>query len=114
MTNSHTDTSVLAVTRQRWMAVASLNASLAALSFAGLAALVALAADAMLDLSDATRVALPWLIGFGAFGVLALGLANLRRLGELRLARVLERRDLALGNALTNAVQLAVATAEGA
>ena len=62
--------------------------------------------DAGFDLSDHTRLAIPWLLVLGVVLVLADGIRRWRALTEFRAARLLERTELSLGNRLSNAVQL--------
>ncbi|MEY2409490.1 MAG: hypothetical protein QOF48_2160 [Verrucomicrobiota bacterium] len=84
--------------------------------FLALAALLAafalafLMGDAALNLSDTTRLAAPWILGCAALLFLGLALLPLRHLRDDRMARMLERQQPALGDRLTNAVQLSLAT----
>jgi len=72
-----------------------------------LAALAAVAADALLILSDPVRAAAAWALGAVAIAVLVWGIRTFRRLSEHGVARTLETGSPILGTSLTNAVQLA-------
>ncbi len=96
--------------RQRlagWLALRSL---LALFFVAGTLALAAVLADAALDLPEAMRAAMPWLLGLALAIVLGAGFWKWRQFTETRLARLFEQSDAALGNRLINAVQLAQKT----
>jgi hypothetical protein len=71
------------------------------------AALLALLLDATVDLSDAARVATPWLLGALALGVFIVFVWQLCQLNDRRIARQFESANPQLGSRLTNAVQLA-------
>ena len=86
-----------------WMA---LRSALAALAVLGALALAAVLADAAMDLPETVRVATPMMLPVAVFAVLLTGWVSWRRLSEMFLARVLERRDPSLGNRLSNAVDL--------
>jgi hypothetical protein len=105
MTDEHP--AVVGGPRRRRMLVTAANALSAGLALAALLGLAAVAADAALHLPERARAATPWVAGGCAAAVATLGLFRLRQLRAARVARELERRDPALGNALTNAVQLA-------
>lgn len=84
-----------------------LHALLVLLCLVGGAALLALLLDAAIDLSDAVRIAMPWLLGALALGVLIIFVWQLCQLNDWRMARRFERANPQLGSRLTNAVQLA-------
>src|SRR5262245_17094906 len=83
---------------------------LTVLAVVGLAVLAAFVCAAVLYLPDSTRVALPWI--FGVVGIVLLGVAvwQWQKLGEASVAKWYERVQPALGDRLTNAVQLAEKT----
>src|SRR5205809_6645908 len=83
-----------------------LRGLLALAAVVAVAALAFLLGDAALDLSEATRVAAPWVLGGLTALLVVLALVPLRTLRDDPLARVLERHEPALGDRLTNAVQL--------
>jgi hypothetical protein len=87
-----------------WLAVLVL---LSAFSVSGGLSLVLVLADAAFDLSESTRVAVPWVLGLALVAVCSAGFVGWRRLNESRMARWFEQSDAALGNRLINAVQLA-------
>jgi uncharacterized protein YjiS (DUF1127 family) len=70
------------------------------------AVLVLGAADAAFDLPEEGRAAAPWFLATCGLVILVATVAPVARWGEWRLACQFERNDPALGNALTNAVQL--------
>jgi hypothetical protein len=70
-------------------------------------ALAALLIDATVDLSDTTRALTPWLLAVLAIVWIAFLIVEWRRLSERRLAQLLERSNPAVGDRLTNAVELA-------
>jgi hypothetical protein len=92
-----------------WMALRSVLASAAMM---GALTLAAVLADAAVDLPEAVRVAAPIALGAAVFGVLLAGIVSWRRLTEMVLARALERKDPALGNRLSNAVDLSYRTGD--
>ena len=93
-----------------WLALRIL---LAALALPG-HGVVAVLSDAALDLPEAMRAAVPWLLGMAMAVALGAGFLEWRRLTESRLARRFEQSDAALGNRLINAVQLAQRTSASA
>jgi hypothetical protein len=72
----------------------------------GAAALALVLADAAMDLSEGLRLATPWLLGAGAVVALGVAIARWYALNDRRVARLFERAEPALGDRLTNAVQL--------
>jgi hypothetical protein len=97
---------VLSHLRLRVAAWLTLRGILILLAVVAAAALAFLIGDAALDLSDATRAAAPWVLGGMAMALLILAGIPLRRLHDDRMARLFERHEPALGDRLTNAVQL--------
>ena len=104
--------SVLDKLRSRLAGWMALRSALAAAALLGVLTLAAAMADAAVDLPEAARVATPVALGAAVFGVLLAGIVSWRRLTEMVLARALERKDPALGNRLTNAVDLARKTGD--
>jgi hypothetical protein len=102
--------SVLQSLRSRLGAWMALRAALAALAALGALTLAAVLADAAVNLPEDLRAAAPALLAAVVGGVLLTGWFVWRRLTEMILARALERKDAALGNRLTNAVDLAQKT----
>ena len=98
---------ILGTMRRRLVSLVWLRYGVLFLAVIGFAALALVFADAALILTPQIRATLPWLILGGAVLVIAVGIWNSARGRELWLARRLESHDPALGNALTNAVQLA-------
>lgn len=66
-----------------------------------------IAADAVFDLSEAVRVAVPVSLGLLALAGVVAMVVSLRRITDGRVARRFEKSEPALGTRLTNAVQLA-------
>jgi hypothetical protein len=97
---------VLSHLRRRVAAWLALRGALVLLAAVATAALAFLLGDAALDFSDGARVATPWMLGVIALVVLILAVTPFRRLGDIRVARLFERHEPALGDRLTNAVQL--------
>ncbi len=100
--------------RTRFAGWLALRILLAALGVVGAMALATVLSDAALDLSEATRAAVPWLLGAAMAIALATGFWEWRRLTETRVARLFEQADVSLGNRLINAVQLAQKTSASA
>lgn len=100
------------VTHLRGRLTASLCAQIvfALIAAVGLAALLAVFLDAVVVLSDGARIVTPWVLAVVGVAVLVLGVLTLRRLTDVRVARLFERRDPTLGTAVTNAVQLSSRT----
>src|SRR5213593_210512 len=98
---------VLSRLRLRVAAWLTLRGLLAVVAVVAAAALAFLLGDAVMDFSDATRLAAPWILAGETLLVLVLAVVPLRRLGDGRIARRFERHDPSLGDRLTNAVQLA-------
>lgn len=105
---------VLSHLRLRVAAWLTLRGLLVLFGVVGVAALAFLLGDAAMDFSEPTRVAAPWMIGAGAVVLLILVVIPLRRLAEARMARLFERTEPSLGNRLTNAVQFAGKSGDGA
>ena len=101
------NTGVLNNLRTRLAGWLGLSAVLWLFGVLGLAALALVLGDAALDLPESLRAAAPWVLGLFAAAVLAISVWQWRRLGERRVARLFERAEPALGDRLTNAVQLA-------
>jgi len=81
-------------------------------SVIGLAALTVIVVDAVVVLSTEARVHAPVALLASAAIVALIGLLELWRLSQLRVARRFERADPSLGSQLTNAVQLSSQSSE--
>jgi hypothetical protein len=107
-------TGVLQPIRSRlaaWLAMRTLLVLLAALA---LLSLLAVLTDAALALPEPLRVAAPWFLLAIAAALLVAGVWQWRRFSDQWLARRFEQIDPALGNRLTNAVDLAPKTGQSA
>src|SRR5262245_54284143 len=98
---------VLNPVRMRLAGWLALRILLALFGMLGLAALALILCDAALDLPEAVRVAAPWMLAIGIVAVTVAGIWRWLRLNEQRVAQLFEGTEPALGNRLTNAVQLA-------
>jgi hypothetical protein len=99
--------SVVSHLRRRLAGWLALRVLLALAAVAGAAALVLVLLDAALQLSERMRAAAPWALAGCVVLVLIAAMLRLRQFTVPRVARVFERAFPALGNRLTNAVQLA-------
>jgi hypothetical protein len=98
--------------RARFRGWLALRVTLTLCGVVGALALAALVFDAALDLPESARLALPWVASLAGAMVVGLGLAQCRRANEQHVAGLLERAEPALGNRLSNAVQLATRPGE--
>jgi hypothetical protein len=96
---------VVAEVRARLAALLALQVFLSLVTVAGLAALAAIILDAVIILPDGVRAQVVWVLAAAGAAVLAVGMARLRRLKDVCVARRMEGANPALGTALTNAVQ---------
>jgi hypothetical protein len=98
--------------RARFMGWLALRVALTVCGILGALALAAMLFDAAVDLPEPARVAVPWVLGVCMATLIGVGLGQGWRLDAQRVAGLLERVQPALGNRLSNAVQLATSPSE--